>query len=198
MRKMSIPQYPSNNGREDPPKSVVQGGTRTNKSMATNVRDLGNGLFAEIIMPAIKEMTYSTILSGLASLIFGASSAPNAPRMGGMAQRSPSGYHQPYQPGRTIQRQIRPAYQQPLSQQPVGFHDVYFDYESDALRVLAELKNRIHQYGRVSIGDYLVLSGVGGTNYTYERQGWVALDNVAVYATSDGYILDLPPVQLIR
>lgn len=72
--------------------------------------------------------------------------------------------------------------------------DIEFDSRSDALEVLANLKDLLDEYQVVSVMDVYSSSGLK-TDPTQDKWGWYDLDDAEVIRTREGWVLNLPKPQ---
>jgi hypothetical protein len=197
----SLPEYPSNRStkpnqqrrRVDP---VVSGGVTYRRSTAGNIRKVGNGLFEEIIMPAVKEMIFSFFSSGARMLIFGDDQDGYR-----ASPRGRQSYNSRYRPQSRAQSNIRSVRRAaPVEQSPPleGYQDVVFANLDDARGVLGQLQNLILDYGNATLGDFYNLAGIGAPNYTYQRYGWTDLTGVRVETYHDGHVIALPDLEFFN
>lgn len=198
--------FPSNNrtisNTSEP--IVRQGSVRTGQRgphIANTVRNVGNDLFRDIVMPTIKNMLAEFFSDGISRLIFGSGDTPSGYGYGG-GHRS---YNRPYRtPSRssrrrsTVSRHREPNYRAPQSPTEV-MDDIFFDNRQDAKNVLGRLMELIadRNYNIATVGDLYSIIGLS-TNYTQERYGWDDLAGVKVLHTTQGYVIDFPePIYLL-
>jgi len=191
-RNLNLSKLPSNNLTTPDKKevSIVKGKVRTKKGggLARDVRNIGNSLFEDIVLPAIKSAVVDFFSNGVSMVMFGEDSRSNRGR-----QQS---YNRMYRerPSRSNRRtQKRERYVEEVEE---VFENVYFQHRDDAEHVLGRMMERIAEYGMVKVGDLNSLAGLA-TNYTHESWGWDDLSGSRVIFQRDGYVITFPaPIYL--
>lgn len=72
-----------------------------------------------------------------------------------------------------------------------------FETDTEAKKVLNNMKDIIYEYGKVTISDYYDLVGKTAC-YTDHKYGWTNLDKVTVRYCKHGYYIDLPPAKPVE
>ena len=191
-RNLNLSKLPSNNLTTPDKKevSIVKGKVRTKKGggLARDVRNIGNSLFEDIVLPAIKSAVVDFFSNGVSMVMFGEDSRSNRGR-----QQS---YNRMYRerPSRSNRRtQKRERYVEEVEE---VFENVYFQHRDDAEHVLGRMMERVAEYGMVKVGDLNSLAGLA-TNYTHESWGWDDLSGSRVIFQRDGYVITFPaPIYL--
>lgn len=189
-----IPNFPSNRetkpnrGSKPEPKAVVSHPIRSRKSVAGNVQNIGNGLFEQIILPALKDMIYSFFSSGARMLIFGQDDNYQQSGYGNrpMIRRS---YNEPYRGSRTVRGVRRPAQQQ--VSYPDEYQDIVFTNIEDAKAVLGKMMSYCVDYGSATLGDLYSFCNLD-YNYTHQRYGWTDLQGTRIEPVNNGFIIGFP------
>ena len=186
-RKLDINRLPSNDlePRDDRNVEIVTTGrvkTRKGGGLANEVRGIGNSLFEEIILPAVKSAIVDFFSNGVNMVMFGRESTSR----GRGRHTSYNRMHKNRQ-----RRQDRRSPRQNVRRTEEIFEDIFFDDRHDAEKTLGRMMELIVDYGWVTIGDLYSLVGLG-SNYTHERYGWNDLHRCRVQYTTEGYIIDLP------
>lgn len=189
-RKLDIDSLPSNNLEEiDKDLKVVTTKVKTSKSggFAVEVRNIGNSLFEEIILPAVKSAVVDFFSNGVNMVMFGREST-NRGRSRHTAYNKMSRRRGP-------QRSRQPARR--ARQVEEVMEDIFFNNRDDAQEVLGRMMELINDYGWATIGDLYSLVGLS-TNYTHERYAWNNLGRCRVQYTSEGYLIDFPEPEYLK
>ena len=184
--RINLSRLPSNNKTTSNRKEltpIVQG--RTHKrggGLAGEIQNIGNSLFAEIVVPAIEAGILDFFTSGL-SMLFNK----------GESRRSHQSHRTSYNSMYSRKTRSRRGVQQRRYSPPedVIFEDVFFDNREEAHLVLGKMMERTAEYGVATVGDLNNLVGLN-SNSTYERYGWVDLQGTRVHYTSEGYLIGFP------
>ena len=186
-RRLGRGELPSNhktvpNRREIEP--VVRGKKRSRGSgLAVEVQSISNSLFAEIVLPAIKNAIVDFFSNGVAMMMFGQSNSG----YGGREPRHRS-YDRPYRQRSPKRHRREPRYAEPEE----VFEDIFYRSRSDAELVLGKMMSLTADYGVATMGDLYNLAGLS-SNRTHERYGWTDLGGTRVqYTPNDGYVIDFP------
>ncbi len=192
MRKKNVQlnKLPSNNLTTPNKKDVspiISGGVKTRKGggLARDVRNIGNSLFGELILPALKKMALDFLNEAGEQMLF---KGQNVPRRG---------RHQPYNKlyreesrhGRSAPR--KRGVNKNIHRSQEVFEDVFLENRREAQLVLGRMMELIADYGVATVGDLYSLVGLG-TNITHEGWGWDDLSQTRVNYTSEGYVIDFP------
>lgn len=191
-RQINIETLPSND--RDPTSRevdvVTEGRVRTRKhkkNLASEVRNIGRGLFDEIMLPMIKNLIFDSFMSGLGQVL-GLKSQPTS--------SGHTSYNSIYRGSRGRARSnVTPVKRPRYIEEPL-FEDIYFEIRADANLVLGRMMELITDYGQATIGDLYALTGITA-NVTHERWGWVDLHKCQVIYTTEGFVIDFPdPIDL--
>ena len=157
--------------------------------LANTIRDVGNGLFTDVILPALKDIMRDFLTTGADMLLYGGSVDRGRYRGRGAPRR----YDTYYEERRSPQRDRGRSYGRPTEITSFVLDDLYFAYREDAELILGLLLERLAEYKWVTVGDLYNLAGVE-SNFTHERYGWGedSLANVRIIPSADGYLIDLP------
>lgn len=184
-RKLRLDKLPSNNlTTPNEEVSIITGGVKTRRGggLAREVRNIGNSLFAEIVMPAIKSAVVDFFSNGVNMMMFGSDSQPR--------RGQPRSYNKQYRERRRGSARQRSPNRRIERTQEV-FEDIFFDRRDDAQLVLGRMMELVADYGQASIGDLYSLVGLA-SNITHEGWGWDDLSRVRVHYSSEGYVVDFP------
>lgn len=183
-RRVELDKLPSNN--REKPEALTQitrqpVKMRRGDNLASNVRNIGNSLFEDIILPAVKSAIVDFFSNGVSMMMFGQDEGRVRRGRGNVA------YHRMHDRRESPPMRRRQAN---FQQQDV-LEDIYFESRSDAEATLGRMMERVAEYKWATIGDLRTLVGFP-SNYTHERWGWTDLRGCRVLPTSDGYLIDFP------
>lgn len=189
-RPIDLNKLPSNNkiapNRRAAETNVTTGKVKTRSTsggLAREVRNIGNSLFAEVVMPALKATIVDFFNNGINMALYKneapthRSSPRSYNRMHGRAPRTPRSIMRPHRGTPDISEDF--------------YEDIFFDKREDAMSVLGRMMELVAEYGTASIGDLYSLVGLA-SNYTHQRWGWDDLNRCKIHYTSDGYVIDFP------
>ena len=192
-RKLDINRLPSNNLEPVPLDPIVGGdsvSTRPRKgNFARTIRNMGNALFSEIVLPALKSMLLQFGNEGLHMMIEGKPSRTAQSNLG-----QPTPYYQNYQV-RKVQS-LRQGPPQRVQYVNDVYEDLFFVHKQEAEWVLGKMMERAATYGRATMGDLYDLCGLSHDR-TAETWGWTELAGTRVIYTTEGYLINFPnPIYL--
>lgn len=135
----------------------------------------------EVIIPAIKNLLYDTLIGGLEMSLWGEIK-------GGKDRRRDGPYisYTNYSKGKKQDTR-------PVRRATRNVDDIFFDSKTDAYNVFDNLCAAIERYGEVSVADLNDLTGVAG-EFTDAKYGWTSLAQAEVKRYREGYLLVLPSV----
>lgn len=185
--RINLDRLPSNNQTTPNRKEITPiARGRTHKrghGLAGEIQNIGNALFAEVVLPAIETGMLDFLMSGV-SMLFNKSGSG-----GGHQQPNRKSYNSMYSRKNRSRRGIlQRRYSEP---EDTIFEDVFFDNREDAGMVLGRMMERTAEYGVATVGDLNNLVGLN-SNSTYERYGWVDLQGTRVHYTTEGYLIGFP------
>lgn len=211
-RKHDLQNMPANN-RDGDGQAELEGpvtlGRRVPKQtgIAADIRDIGNNLFSEILVPAAKSTIVDFVNNGVSELIFGSSTKRPTSRRGGRGGRDNFSYtnYSTRSRGRKQNHGYRRAddregYSRLNNRRrrsnPME-EDIFFKHRSDAEYILGQMINEIAEFGITTVGSLYNLCGIG-SNAANEQWGWDSLGGTRIeYAPSNGYVIGLPdPIYL--
>lgn len=201
-RKINIDHLPSNSRSKRPIERVdIEGKVRIGKKktgMAYHIKNIGNSLFADMIWPAIQNLVVDFFGEGIRMLVFKDLDIPRRSRTS--LRRS---YNDKYN---NRERLYRASDRMSRSTGPTRIHrsmptddvveDIFFDNRESAHAVLDRLDEYIAEFGHATLGDLRAAVGFSAT-ITHQRYGWTSLRGTKVLWTSDGYLIDFPPVEYL-
>ena len=199
---MEIENYKSNSigardkthEKEEAPKKkdiqkVTTGTTRTKKKskfkdsfMAKDVKDVGEYLFGDVLIPTLKRTISDMISNGVEMALFGEVRSKRG-RRDRDSRRTP--YRDYYDRDRHDDRyRRRPAY---------DYESVIVETRGEAELVLDKMDEIIDKFDAVTINDLYDLVGYDGGRFTDSKYGWTSLRNVDINQLRDGgYEIVLP------
>lgn len=202
--------YPSNSNRskrEETHKveSVIPKGSATiskgptKKSFAStflqdDIHSVGTYVLSDVIVPAIKDLLFTTIANSLSMIMFGdIRYNGNAPSWTGNSVKK-SSY------AKTSYSRYYDQRETPRVERAGGYEYDDLIYSSRALAdcVLAKMDEIIAEYGVVSVFEMYDLSNEDAP-YTYQNYGWSNIRSARVVpARGGGFIIDMPKALPIR
>lgn len=78
----------------------------------------------------------------------------------------------------------------------VDFDEIVYSSRGEAEMVLDEMKDRVREYGMVTVSDMYEMSGLSQP-YTSNRYGWSNLSTAEVVRVKDGCIIKLPKIKVL-
>lgn len=195
-----IERFPSNSlsKQEDKPKTkevkavVKQGSVKVRKQswgerfadalLAMDFKEAFLGTVRDILVPAAKDAFVDAIDGAANRLAYGEGGSRR-----GRNRNGDTDYNSMYSRKRKEGESNRPR--------PQNFiRDLDFDTRSDAMEVLANLRDLLDEYQVVSVMDLYSSSGLR-TNPTQDKWGWYDLDDAEILRTREGWLLKLPKPQ---
>ena len=187
-KKVNLNKLPSNSQStsNDKEVTVITTNVKTKKGggLAREVRNIGNSLFEEIVMPSIKSAIVDFFSHGVKMMMFG---QDQPSRFGSR----PQSYNTQYRSQRRAQPRGRTPNRNIIQQTETVFEDVFFANREEAQLVLGRMMELVAEYGMATIGDLHSLVGLA-QNITHEGWGWDNLSGVRVQFSSEGYVIDFP------
>lgn len=155
--------------------------------LAEDMKGVGNYLFFDVLVPAVKDTIVNIVTNGINAFVYGdtkpAQSRFNRPYGSTNRPYTPySSYSKPQPPGGSFSRREL-GYSR--EKEPI----VETRYDADL--VLEELNNTIAEYDQATVGDLYDLLGFD-SEYTDYNWGWVDLSTANVRKVRDGWLIDLP------
>lgn len=159
--------------------------------VADDVTNVGDFVFAEVVMPAVRNLMYDIVSQGTHRVLFGTTRGrrPNLP-----------GYSGPVTNLKTAYNRVQAESAPPMSRQDQARHnfdELFLPSHADAVEVLESLRGRVERYGSASVADLYDYLGVTG-GFPDQKHGWTNLDSAGVRQTRRGFVFDLPATQPLR
>ena len=183
----------------DLPEAIVESGVKKKKQtfgdkakklfIKEDAKSVWSYIFGDILIPALKNTFVSMVQNGVDLWVNGSVTPRKAAGGNGRVTRTPySSYYEDED-----YRGRRKAYTAPTP----SYDEIEFDSRGDAEAVLMRLRQRIFEYGSVSIA-YLYSLVKWGSDWTANQYGWLNLEQASIVRTNVGtFILKLPrPVEL--
>jgi hypothetical protein len=151
--------------------------------------EVGSYLFADVIIPSIKDLLFDIVTEGSSRSLYGDS------RRSASRGRPVSSSYTPYNrptPNRNRNREDdRPKQLTYRERATHDFSNLIFRNAGEAEAVADRLYEQVAQYGVASVNDFYSAMGMTG-EFTDDKYGWTSLEGTRVRKIRDGYILDLP------
>jgi len=150
----------------------------------------------EILLPALKDTVADVVIGGVERSLFG-DSRPRGGHRGAPSQfgvtnygnfSKPSGGSRYAKDDRQVSRRARSTH---------SFGEIVLDTRPEADQVLMLLTELVDQYGQATVNDLYSALGVTG-EFTDVVYGWTDLMDARVVRRNYGYILDLPPTEVLE
>lgn len=147
-------------------------------------KSVGDYIFHDVIIPAIKSTLSDAVSGGIEMLLFGErrSGSRNYSRNGSKTYTSYSSYYGGRDRDRDRSRGSRARH---------DFDDILFESRGEAEDVLSHLVDLTIDYGVASVADFYDLSGIE-SQFTDNKYGWTNLRDACTDRVSNGYIIRLP------
>lgn len=168
----------------------------------------GRYITQQVIGPGLRDMLYDAVVNGAQMMILRGREGQNGPNVVRNSYSSPrktTNYREAYRHSQPSYREdpARNTWQtDPGQAQQLGAGVILTDWaigsREDAQRVMTHLNEIAYQYGQAKVRDYYDLIGVQSV-YTDNSYGWKwdSLQNIRIRTTRDGWVLDLPPVEVM-
>ena len=203
---------------EEPPQAQplkLKGGTTVKKQnlfirtvhaiFPNGVKGIGEYLARDVLLPAIKDMTWQAGNSALSMLIYrenyhtgsnsniryGGSGGWNTPTRNNRNNNNRTNYSNSYSRAQS-QAEASLAPEDSFE----DFVEVEFANREDAIYVLNKLDEWVRRYGRIPVAEYYrMVDPTIVTSYTMRSYGWNDLTGTRVRPTRGGkYIIEFPPL----
>ena len=165
-----------------------------------NVKASARFVTADVILPAFRDLLVDAISNGARRVVYGESM---------YRSRRPTDYRPRVQYSNPINPMYRndPRYDtRPRTNLPDqrnsyrtekrDSNDIILASKTDADRVVESLFEIVDKYEVASLADLYDLLG-WQSSHTDNKWGWTHLNNIEVRQISDGYLIDLPPLESI-
>lgn len=161
--------------------------------IADDVSNIREWIMVEVVVPSIRNLLADSIKGSTDRVLYGqARGRGRGYGYGGPPERPGlrTRYDKMYdgEPRKMLSREARARH---------DFDEVILDSHSEAAAVIDALIHRVETYGMATVSDMYDLVGVTGS-YADRNYGWTDLRTADVRQFRGGWLLDLPPVELIR
>lgn len=157
-----------------------------------DVGDVKEYLIYDVAIPSVKNLFFDLVSNGVSMVLFGDT---NRARNNNIRRNGGTSYVSYNSIGNNRRNNDR-TYARPNRRATHDFGDILFESRQDAEEVLSAMVDLVEIYGVATVSDLYDL--VGKTSaYTDRGFGWSALGSSRVVRMRDGYILDLPPVEVL-
>ena len=154
-------------------------GSRVARFFKDDIQSVGQYIFADVLLPAVKDLVVDMVRQGIERAVYGESS-PHTRGPRGYSSRGYTSYNV-ISSGR--RNDDGPGYRREISARQRSSHnfsDIIIPTRSEALDVLDGLDAQIRQFGVVSVADLYDLVGIT-SEFTDESWGWDNLRGATVY-----------------
>lgn len=185
-RNLNLSKLPSNSlSPREKEKPVVTGKAkkRSGGGLARDLRNVGNSLFGDVVMPALKSLALDFINQAGEQMLFKGDRRPG--------RGAPTAYNRPYRERKKTHGARKKQQNRYVEEIEEVFENVYYEHREDAERVLGRMMERVAEYGTVRVADLESLSGFA-PEYTHDKWGWDDLTGVRVIYTNGGFVITLP------
>ena len=165
----------------------------TDNVFADDTKSVGSYILYDILLPAAKSMISEMVGGGIEMLLFGERRGGKNVRREGA--RSVTSYGEYY----NNDRNREPARNREISRNSRSRHDfdeIVIPTRGEAELVLDKLIDLTMDYHEATVADLYELTGVQAA-FTDRKYGWKNLRNATVQRVKSGYIIDLPPTELL-
>lgn len=175
---------------------VVTGRVSKQKpSVGSRLHEELNTQWADVLLPAAKDMVVDMLRSGLDGVIDICKKTIDMKIYGEVKHRRSSGRnsYSSYYSSTTKSSDSRSSYREAT----FDYENLRFENRADAKAVLDGLTDILEEYNVVSVADLVELAG-GKAHYTEGNYGWFKLGRAEIIGTREGYILSMPKPQMIK
>ena len=161
-----------------------------------DLRTMSRFVLADVIFPSLRNLVFDAGSEGLKRLIYGdsvyARSRPTE-------NRPIIQYNNPIRrdPRDPRSRAFLPDQPHPYRQMRRESNDIILSSKEEAERILEKLIDIIDQYESVSLADLNEVLGLAQMSHTDNKWGWTYLTNVEIRQTRSGWLIDLPPMEVL-
>jgi hypothetical protein len=148
-------------------------------------------LLVDILVPAVRNLLYDTVVGGTGRVIFGQGRGRSRGVVGERASSLRTRYDQMSdrgEPRRMLSREDRATH---------NFDDIVLEHRQEADNVIEALAERIDVYRAASVADLYDFVGVTGS-YADRNWGWTDLRDARIQQVRAGWLLDLPRPEPLR
>lgn len=166
-----------------------------------DVKSAGKFVWADVMLPAFRDLLVDAIINGAKGVIYGESryrrrDAEYRPRVSynnPVTRIYPRGEPRDIRPSRAYLPDQPHRFRQP---EKLDRQDVILARKEDAEVVVERLIDIIDKFEVASLADFYDLVGLTSSHID-NKWGWTYLGNADIRQTRDGYVIDLPPLEAI-
>ena len=157
----------------------------------TDSSTVGQYLVTDIIVPYVRKIIFDLVTSAVDMFLYGGNSPTNKPQPNGRPYVNyNSGYTFTRQQQTSVNTNTRPVI---TGKDIFDFGNVYFDFQSDARRVLDDMCNILDKYPVVTVAQFYSLAKCKIDNVQADKFGWFNLEGADVASSYDGkFFIKLP------
>lgn len=189
--------------RENKPEiKPVEGGTVVSKGKQSlgrriqqaftgdDSKTVGNYVFFDVVLPAVKQLISDALSTGIERLLFGGDSR------GGGARRGYTSYNRYSQASRDMAVNTGIRGGKPESRAVHNFDDIVLDNRGAAEQVIDQLAELISTYEVATVSDFYQMVRITGT-FQDDKWGWTSMVGARVDRVRDGYLIRLPRTEYL-
>lgn len=155
----------------------------------------------DVLFPALRNLVVDTTTKFIERAIYGDKTPPSRRTYGSGPSRAtystPVSRAGAYQGPFASRNQALSERQSPRRRNNMQIDEIIISSKADAEAVLDMLKTVIDQYESASVQDLKDLLG-WPSQFTDINYGWTALGSADIHPVREGYLLDLPPAELLN
>lgn len=153
-----------------------------NTFVSEDSKSVGEYIFYDVLVPAVKEAISDMVVGGVQMLLFGEVKGKHTTRSQGRSYVSYSSLSREKEPPRYDRHPRRDRYR---------FDDILIEERGEAEEVLDHMFDYISEYDECPVSVFFELVGIDA-EYTDTYYGWTELGRAEVVPVRGGYILSLP------
>lgn len=155
-----------------------------------DVSSVSSYILYDVLIPAAKSAITDMVQGGIEMVLYGERKGSRTQRDRGRSYVSYNNYSSNRRPERnTYESNTR-------NRARHNFDDIILSTRGEAEDVLSHLVDLCIDYGQASVSDLYDLVGITG-EFTDNKYGWYDLGSATVSRTRDGYLLNLPKVNVL-
>lgn len=158
-----------------------------------DAKSVGEYIFVDVFVPAIKSLVADAVTQGVERMIFGDVRRRNPQARQGYTNYSGFSPTKSRSPGLRALSPDGPTTRD-ISRRSRGTHDfdeIVIETRTEAELVIERLQDVLNEYNVVTVADLYELVGITGS-FTDNKWGWYNLSRADVSLVRGGYLLDLP------
>jgi len=161
---------------------------------------VGRYILFEVLLPAAKDAISEATSQGVDRMIFGENRRPGGSRThsrpSGNSSYTPYNRYASSPPWKADRREEPRRETSRRSRASHDFGEIFLESRVEAEEVIGKLFDLVSQYGQATVSDLYDLVGMT-PQFTDEKWGWNDLEGADTKRTRDGYILLLPPPEIL-